>query len=409
MSHFTVLVIGQDAPRQLAPFHEFECTGLDDKYIQDVDVTEEKRQEYLEDTSLVLKVPEGSTMIERLDSYRHPVHGVVMSAYNNCFYVPNPDYDSRDVFGPNSERLVRKVPDGYVEMTVPDREFRSFEEWLIYNNDITTVGAKELMALKTALPDSMKYGYALMNDDGSVNKVIRRTNPNRKWDWYVLGGRWSGHFKMKPTVKGIVGEPGTFDNKCPEGFADSAFKSDIDFDGMVEAARAKAEVDFDKYWPLVKDLPRPILWPDIVTHVNAMEAMQERAKSSPADGTVSTETGLVAINALVNVHNFKQAREFYASQPAKKAVEADPELSKWWDCPLEHFGFDRAAYIENQCLTAYSTYAVVYNGEWMAQGEMGWFGCSNDKLTTKEWGIRFVELIRNLPDDTLLSMYDCHI
>ncbi len=27
MSHFTVLVVGDNVEEQLAPFHEFECTG----------------------------------------------------------------------------------------------------------------------------------------------------------------------------------------------------------------------------------------------------------------------------------------------------------------------------------------------------------------------------------------------
>lgn len=35
MSHFTVLVIGPNYEEQLAPYHEFECTGCDDEYVQD--------------------------------------------------------------------------------------------------------------------------------------------------------------------------------------------------------------------------------------------------------------------------------------------------------------------------------------------------------------------------------------
>ena len=31
MSHYTVLVIGDDPEKQLAPFHEFGCTGIDDE------------------------------------------------------------------------------------------------------------------------------------------------------------------------------------------------------------------------------------------------------------------------------------------------------------------------------------------------------------------------------------------
>lgn len=41
MSHFVVLVIGDNIEDQLLPYHEFESTGQDDLYIQDIDITEE--------------------------------------------------------------------------------------------------------------------------------------------------------------------------------------------------------------------------------------------------------------------------------------------------------------------------------------------------------------------------------
>ena len=47
MSHFAVLVITEQEPiddvlsAALQPFHEYECTGIDDKYVVDVDVTDE--------------------------------------------------------------------------------------------------------------------------------------------------------------------------------------------------------------------------------------------------------------------------------------------------------------------------------------------------------------------------------
>jgi hypothetical protein len=45
MSHFVVLVIGEDPTAQLAPFHEFECTGQDDQFVQTLDRTEEVRKD----------------------------------------------------------------------------------------------------------------------------------------------------------------------------------------------------------------------------------------------------------------------------------------------------------------------------------------------------------------------------
>lgn len=41
MSHFSVMVIGPNVEAQLAPYHEFECTGKSDQYVQNVDETAE--------------------------------------------------------------------------------------------------------------------------------------------------------------------------------------------------------------------------------------------------------------------------------------------------------------------------------------------------------------------------------
>ena len=45
MSHFAVLVVG-DVDHNMAPFHEFECDGRDDEFIQDIDKTEEYRSDF---------------------------------------------------------------------------------------------------------------------------------------------------------------------------------------------------------------------------------------------------------------------------------------------------------------------------------------------------------------------------
>ena len=46
MSHFSVLVVG-DVDYNMAPFHEFECDGIDDEFVQTIDVTERYRKDYL--------------------------------------------------------------------------------------------------------------------------------------------------------------------------------------------------------------------------------------------------------------------------------------------------------------------------------------------------------------------------
>jgi len=113
-------------------------------------------------------------------------------------------------------------------------------------------------------------------------------NPQSKWDWYILGGRWKGFFKLKKNEKGIVGKSSIFNNKR---------KNDCD------QARKK----------------------DIVL----------------------------------------------------KSIKP--------------------------------TFAVVKDGKWYERGEMGWWAYALNEKEKKEWEKEFKKLIADLPNNTLLSVYDLHI
>lgn len=146
--------------------------------------------------------------------------------------------------------------------------------------------------------------YAANGEDWNNNKYHRNENgvwceystynPNSKWDWYKLGGRWSGdHFKLKPGAKsGICGTP-SWINSAKKG-CDAALKGDIDFNATTK----------EQFTP----------------------------------------------------------------------------------------------------------FAMVKDGQWYAKGEMGWWGVVTETYCTdEEWRDKIWELVQSLPDDTLISFYDCHI
>ena len=55
---------------------------------------------------------------------------------------------------------------------------------------------------------------------------------NSKFDWYELGGRWTGSLKLKDGRSGVTGTPGVITNNANKGFCDQARLQDIDFDNM---------------------------------------------------------------------------------------------------------------------------------------------------------------------------------
>lgn len=293
MSHFSVIVIGPDPERQLAPYHEFECTGRDDEFVQYIDVTEQARAEFA-----------AMTEIETFAEYVAEYHGKSI------------------------------VPHGQV----PD------------------------------LSGEHKYGYALLDENGEVVKVVDRTNPNKRWDWYEIGGRWTGFFPLKPHASGMVGCPGLMTNPAKPGTADQCAWGDVDVYRARAEAAAKAGVRFDKWNDIVALYGRPRSW----------EEMRD------TDG------------------NTDATRKAYYEQRAIQEMRA-------WDCPVAGYGFDRAAYIAKCVAKALVPFAVVKDGQWHERGKMGWWGCVSDEQDHDAWCAKVSELLDGLPPDTLVTMVDCHI
>ena len=56
-----------------------------------------------------------------------------------------------------------------------------------------------------------------------------------------------------------------------------------------------------------------------------------------------------------------------------------------------------------------ASYAVLLpDGEWIARGEMGWFGFSRDDVEA-DWPALWRKALDSIPDDHLLTVTDCHI
>jgi len=65
-----------------------------------------------------------------------------------------------------------------------------------------------------------------LDKDGNATSTY---NPDSKWDWYTVGGRWSGLLNLKKNKFGIEGESGVRDNR--KGI-DIAYFKDIDWSKM---------------------------------------------------------------------------------------------------------------------------------------------------------------------------------
>ncbi len=72
-------------------------------------------------------------------------------------------------------------------------------------------------------------------------------NPNSKWDWWCIGGRWHGELIVKPeTTDTIIGEPGILGEKAPANAVDGARMGDIDFFAMLDKVREERGRTWDR-------------------------------------------------------------------------------------------------------------------------------------------------------------------
>jgi len=171
-------------------------------------------------------------------------------------------------------------------------------------------------------------------------------NPDAKWDWYTIGGRWSGYFKLKKGAKGTLGRPGVFDNKPKAGYVDQARFGDIDWEGMRTDALIEAEKNYDEFMAKYKDADK-------------------KTKTS-----LSFEYGV-------------------STMSKSKKLETKKHYLK-------------------RCVD-FSPFAILKDGEWHESGNMGWFGISTGNKRHSVWDKEVKKLFGEISNDTLISIVDCHI
>ena len=374
MSHFTALVVGDDIEEQLAPYHEFECTGQDDEFVQTIDQTEVAREEYLKATTQALQAPDGTihSWWDEEGNYKEEFQRSPTA--EELAEILSGERLALRTTGYGVNTVVIEPPADWVEVEVLRSSVESFakfvESW--YGHPIVPFGETP------NLQGDHKYGYTTVDENGEVVATFDRTNPNKEWDWYVVGGRWSGFFKLKPGAEAAEVDPDLGRGEAAVGRANSAKKGDIDIEGMRNEAGEEAAAKYDKFVTLTAGCPPLDPW----------SVVRERHSG-----------------------NIDAARNEYNDHPTVLALNnSNDEDARWWIFDgLDQFLVSREEYIQRARNRAMTTFAVVKDGKWFEKGDMGWWGMVVDEKDQEVWNREFAALIDGLSDDTLLTVVDCHI
>jgi len=210
-------------------------------------------------------------------------------------------------------------------------------------------------------------------------------NPKSKWDWWQIGGRWTGQFPYKREHAAVVitGKPGLMTKPAANGTCDGGPLYALDVDTMRAGAATRARVRYGKYREAVEGTPDALPW-------------------SVFRDNISEGSGYTA----------DQARAEYRSQPRVRALDATGEFSSPFSGdPIAEFTVPEEVYAERARAGAVPGYATLTaDGRWMAPGHMGWFGMSDDEENDR---IGYLEAanayIGSLPDSAWIISVDCHI
>lgn len=315
------MVIGGDIEKQLAPYEE----AADGPYVIFKPTEELLRKEYETGTTACFVDPEG----------------VPHQMCEDQFLNPN-TFDSQN-------RYI--CPEGWTKRQIPIKDV--YKTWMSYLTD-----------------------YCGEEPDEDTGKLGYWHNPNARWDWYVIGGRWSNWLQLKDGTR-----------------ADQARYGDIDWAAMLAKHAEFWTNVYDYVWPKIKDTPEGLPWADFY----------ERA-----------ERGEIT---------FDQAREEWEIQPrvaiAKELAEiarseqTTSDVASWisWDLRNEAYTFtsDKAMFVKNRAEEALRTFAVVKDGRWFEKGKMGWFAAVHGEKDPETWSSIWNSLVQSCDSDTLITIVDCHI
>lgn len=333
MSHFTVLVhlteeevknnVQECAAIKLQPYHEFECTGVKDQYVVKVDETDEKLYDYNTETVDAVYDQDGALV------------GTKYSAGCKRFW------DS------NNDNFI--LPEGYELRKTALNEIYTFEGFL-----------------------RDWHGYSLDGKYSSFEdgRFYRFTNPNAKWDWWTVGGRWAGMFLDTNGVK-----------------QDIIQKKDWDVAGEA----AKAITDFAPFYDRFEEHSH--LFEDVV--FMSWDECCNKFKTS--DGST----------------DYSAARGYYHSQEYKNILKTvfssigDAEYEWLLHNPENFFNVSREDFMKARIFNRIGTFAVLDDAGWHEKGSMGWFACVSDEKAN--WNQIYLDKINSIPDNDYLVLVDCHI
>lgn len=356
MSHFTVLVIGDNVDKQLEKYDE----NLEMPEYVEGEVSEEEMQRFVD---YYTKESEEPIKLGTSDQ-------TLLERFEEIYAIKGDDWNSN---------TYKKINGVWSEVSTYNPE----SKWDWYVTGGRWAG---FFKLKSNLDKELKEIGFTRNEFENLVKL----KSNNLAKFHATVDKYIGYEERIKWLVSVYNATGKAES-TKSGVTDSAKKGDIDFEAMRVEDRDNAIAKYE--------MAEKIFGGEIPKITLSFEDAQK--DSIKEDGST----------------DYDKAREKYWAQPAmvliteaRKRNDLTDRQKEWviwadlsdYQCTKEEYG--QKAYND-----AISTYAVVKDGIWYEKGEMGWFGMSNDKHTQEEWNAELNKLIDSVSDDTLFTLIDAHI
>lgn len=215
-------------------------------------------------------------------------------------------------------------------------------------------GKTIIEALEDWMCDTVRW-----SEEKSGYEVRTTYNPESKWDWWQIGGRWNQDLLIDGGLR-----------------VNSASIHHLDFAAKIDALTQEAHIRYDKFEKATDGLDIPPTFGEYVEGVKDREA----------------------------------ARREYAAHPWNVAARKISQYAFMWPHYEFHVGMGgRETYVAENASPDVPLAWVDLDGQWHEQGQIGWFGSVSAKTSFPEHVSAYRSYRDSLPGETSITLLDCHI
>jgi hypothetical protein len=286
----------------------------------------------------------------------------------------------KEMMAPYQENNMGDCPQEYLEFQNNEDEYRED-----YENESTDIKTKYDSF------DKYMYNHLGYSKDPQTGQYGYLSNPNSKWDYWRIGGRWSGMLYVKPGTE-INTSPRDWDSpdSIEANRSDVCKISDLDLEKITQDMTSSAEKFWDKYVPLRKLGKLP-------------------GEKNMFYGTRETAFELGLCKVIKDPEEGKKLCGFRWGDT--DTLNHNDDRANWYD--IYDQNITREIFMKEwaRYFCPIRTYAALDENGWHEPGEMGWFGCSSaepedNNSYSKSFMSKFI--IEKDPD-TILVVCDCHV